>query len=64
MCTCGKQILYFPPGVVVVYHVTIVAMDLGCLRNFGLLVIGCVLRTAGSLLFVTWFVSEPISPRR
>ena len=34
--------------VVVVYHVTIVALDMGCWRNVSLFVIGCVLRTAGS----------------
>ena len=31
---CGKNI--FLHVVVVVYHVTIVAMDMGCRRNFGL----------------------------
>ena len=39
-----NQILH----VVVVYHVTIVAVGHGLLKKFWPLVIGCVLRTAGS----------------
>ena len=35
-------------GVVVVYHVTIEAIGHGLLKKFWPLVIGCVLRTAGS----------------
>ena len=35
--------------VVVVYHVTIVAIRHGLLKKFWPIVIGCVLRTAGSL---------------
>ena len=45
----------FPPGdpaavsrVVVVYHVTIVAIGHGVLNKFWPWVLGCVLRTAGS----------------
>ena len=34
--------------VVVVYHVSIVAIGHGLLKKFGPLVLGCVLRTAGS----------------
>ena len=34
--------------VIVVYHVTIVAIGHGLLKKFWPLVIGCVLRTAGS----------------
>ena len=34
--------------VVVVYHVTIVAIGHGLLKKFWPLVLGCVLRTAGS----------------
>ena len=34
--------------VVVVYHVTIVAIGHGLLKKFWPMVIGCVLRTAGS----------------
>ena len=34
--------------VVVVYHVTIVAIGHGLLKEFWALVLGCVLRTAGS----------------
>ena len=33
---------------VVVYHVTIVAIGHGLLKKFGPLVLGCILRTAGS----------------
>ena len=36
------------PVVVVVYHVTIVAIGHGLLEKFWPLVLGCVLRTAGS----------------
>ena len=36
------------PGVVVVYHVTVVTIRDGLLKKFWPLVIGCVLRTAGS----------------
>ena len=35
-------------SVVVVYHVTIVAIGHGLLKKFWPLVLGCVLRTAGS----------------
>ena len=35
-------------GVVVVYHVTIVAIGHGLLKKFLPLLLGCVLRTAGS----------------
>ena len=58
----GGRVLYFTPhlyilhgwiDVVVVYHVTIVAIGHGLLKNFWPLVIGCVLRTAGSQLFET-----------
>ena len=35
-------------GVVVVYYVTIVAIEHGLLKKFRPLVLGCVLRTAGS----------------
>ena len=38
--------------VVVVYHVTIVASGHGELNKFGPLVIGCLLRTAGSFLYL------------
>ena len=34
--------------VIVVYHVTILAIGHGLLKKFWLLVLGCVLRTAGS----------------
>ena len=43
---------------VVVYHVTIVAMDMGCWRNFGL-VICCVLRATGSSFM--WNYADPLS---
>ena len=36
------------PDVVVVYHVTIVAIGHGLLKEFWPLVLGCVLRTAGN----------------
>ena len=44
---CGSV---FKPAsvVVVVYHVTIVAIGHGLLKKFWPLVLGCVLRTAGS----------------
>ena len=45
--------------VVVVYHVTIVAMDMSCWRNFGLLVLGCVLRTAGNSII--WNYADPFT---
>ena len=41
-----------PAPVVVVYHVTIVAIGHGLLKKFWPLVLGCVLRTAGSSLIL------------
>ena len=42
---CSKTCIF---NVVVVYHVTIVAIGHGLFKKFWPLVIGCVLRTAGS----------------
>ena len=39
-------------NVIVVYHVTIVAIGHGLLKKFWPLVLGCVLRTAGSSIIV------------
>ena len=44
----SNKIKHFHYVVVVVYHVTIVAIGHGLLKKFWPLVIGCVLRTAGS----------------
>ena len=49
--TCTSPILgdtVVSPVVVVVYHVTIVAIGHGLLKKFWPSVLGCVLRTAGS----------------
>ena len=48
--SCLKGDVIPPPmyGVVVVYNVTIVAIGHGLLKKFWPLVVGCVLRTAGS----------------
>ena len=40
--------------VVVVYHVTIVAIGHGFLKKFWPIVIGCVLRTAGSFIILNY----------
>ena len=45
--------------VVVVYHVTIVAIGHGLLKKLCLLVLGCVLRTAGSSMICNY--SDPLS---
>ena len=48
-CKRAQLVLsYHLQNVIVVYHVTIVAIGHGLLKKFGPLVIGCVLRTAGS----------------
>ena len=46
--------------VVVVYHVTIVSIRHGLLKTFWPLVIGCVLRTAGSTKI--WNYADPLTP--
>ena len=45
--------------VVVVYHVTIVAIGHGLLKKFWPLVLGCVLRTAGSSII--WNYADPLT---
>ena len=44
----GELSCYHVHVVVVVYHVTIVAIGHGLLKKFWPMVIGCLLRTAGS----------------
>ena len=45
--------------VVVVYHVTIVAIGNGLLKKFWSMMIGCVLRTAGSSII--WNYADPLT---
>ena len=47
------------PANVVVYHVTIVAIGHGLLKKFSPMVIGCVLRTAGSSII--WNYADPLT---